>query len=230
MRHGNAHTKLSMRSSHRKATVRNMARSLLQYQRIETIHARAKVVRRLAEHLITLAKENTVAARRRAYAILTDRDLVSKLFNEIGPLFKERKSGYTRIIPLGYRRGDGASLSILELTEQNIIEKITKKKEKKAAIQKERAAKAETRATAHTSAQDKAIDKKEITPGTAAHATAEAKAKPKDELKIKTLPKAKPTLVEEKKTERAKTEEKKIAGTKNFMKNLRGLFRKRGDR
>lgn len=132
MRHRKRRSKLSMMTAHRNATLRNMVRSLLKYQRIETILARAKEARRLAESLITLSKQDTVFSRRRAYSILTDRDMVTKLFKEIAPLFKERNSGYTRIIPLGFRRGDGASLVILELTEKKIALKLPKKKKEKA--------------------------------------------------------------------------------------------------
>ena len=93
--------------------------------------ARAKEVRRLAERLITLAKTDTVNARRKAYVVLADRDLVGKLFKEVVPLFKNRTSGYTRIIPLGFRRGDGAQLCFLELTEKKMVEKLPKKKKAK---------------------------------------------------------------------------------------------------
>ena len=117
MRHRKKRSKLGMMTSHRKATMRNIAKSLLKYQRIEISLARAKEVRRLTESLITLAKTDTVNARRKAYVVLADRDLVGKLFKEIVPLFKNRNSGYTRIIPLGFRRGDGTELCFLELTE-----------------------------------------------------------------------------------------------------------------
>ena len=202
MRHRKKHGKLSMMRSHRKATLRNMVKSLFKHQKIETIHARAKEARRLAESLITLARTDDVASRRRAFAILTDRDLVGKLFKEIVPLFKDRKSGYTRIIPIGFRRGDGASLCILELTEKKIVEKLPKKKKEKA-----------------KAAEPKA--------GAAPEAKQDAKA---EEHKIKQAQKTKPLLEEEKKHEKAKSEDRKAADHKGFMKNLRGLFRKRGDR
>ncbi|MFA6142433.1 MAG: 50S ribosomal protein L17 [Candidatus Omnitrophota bacterium] len=204
MRHRKKRSKLSMMTSHRKATLRNMARSLLKFQRIETIRARAKEVRRLVEHLITLSKTDTVTSRRHAYDILSDRDLVSKLFKEISPLFKSRTSGYTRIIPMGFRRGDGADMCILELTEKKIVEKLPKKKkvkEAKAQVEEGKEAKKE-----------------------------EHKDQPHVvEPKMKTVPKTKPTLDEEKRTEKARSEDKKMADKRGFMKNLRGLFRKRGD-
>jgi len=192
-----------MMGARRDATLKNMVKSLLVHQRIETILARAKEARRIAEPLITLSKTDTVASRQRAYAVLTDRDLVTKLFKEIAPLFKTRTSGYTRIIPLGFRRGDGASMAILELTEKTIIEKLPKKKKEKA----------------------KAEESKEAASETAKKAAEETREAKKEEPK-----KHKPTLQEEKMHEKAKSEGKKIADTKGFMKNIRGLFRKRGDR
>ena len=203
MRNRKRHSKFSMRTSQRKATLRNMVRSLIKYQKIETIHRRAKEARRLAEHLITAAKEGTIASRRMAYSILGDRDLVMKLFKETVPLFKNRNSGYTRIIQLGFRRGDGAEMAILELTEKNVVEKLAKKKKEK----KPEAKKPET-----------------------AEAGEEPKKEKKEEPKAKTIPKSKPTLAEEKRSEKAKVEDKKAADKRGFMKNLRGMFRKRGDR
>ncbi|OGW93187.1 MAG: 50S ribosomal protein L17, partial [Omnitrophica bacterium RIFCSPLOWO2_01_FULL_45_24] len=124
MRHHQKTAKLGMMTSHRRAFMRNMARNLLTHERIETTKARAKESRKLIEHLITLSKTDSLFSRRRAYDILSDRDLVMKLFKDIAPLFSARNSGYTRIIPLGFRRGDGADMVILELTERKIIEKL----------------------------------------------------------------------------------------------------------
>ncbi len=201
-------------TARRNATMINMVTSLFVHQKIVTILARAKEARKLAERLITLSKDDTVAARRRAYQILNDRDVVGKLFKEIGPLCKDRNSGYTRIIQLGFRRGDGAQMAILELTDKKIVEKIPKKKGKA----KEEAA-AETKKVAKQEARDEAKktaeEKKEIA---------------KDEHKMKQISKSMPSFDEEKRAEKAKSEERKIAGQKGFMKNLRGLFRKRGDR
>ncbi len=208
MRHRKKRSRLSMMTARRNATMINMASSLLVHQKIETILARAKEVRKLVEKLITMAKENTVASRRRAYQILNDRNLVAKLFNEIAPLCKSRTSGYTRIIRLGFRRGDGAEMSILELTDRKIVEKHPKKKAKEGkSAETAKLAKSEAKETAETAAEDK-----------------------KHEPKMKHIPKSKPTLDEEKRAEKAKSEDRKISGQKGFMKNLRGLFRKRGDR
>lgn len=203
MRHHKGNAKLGMMTSHRKAFMRNMARNILKHERVETTKARAKEARKLVEHLITLSKTDSVFSRRRAYDVLSDRDLVMKLFKDIAPLFSKRTSGYTRIIPIGFRRGDGADMVILELTERKIVEKLPKKKKKE---------------------KVKAVEE------SPAQAEEEKKEAKKEEPKIKSIPKSKPTLAEEKRVEKAKSEDKKIANKPNFMKNLRGLFRKRGDR
>ncbi|MFH0764193.1 MAG: 50S ribosomal protein L17 [Candidatus Omnitrophota bacterium] len=209
MRHRKRRNKLSMMTAHRNAMLRNMAKNLLKFQRVKTTIARAKEARRLVEHLITLSKTDTVVSRRRAYDILTDRDLVYKLFKETSQLFKSRSSGYTRIIPLGFRRGDGASLCVFELTEKKIVEKLPKKKAKEEKI---------TEKGSGDRVQGSGVDKKE-------HKKEPHAAEPK----IKTIPKKKPTLAEEKRQEKAKSEDRKASQQRGFMKNLRGLFRKRGD-
>jgi len=211
MRHHKGNAKLGMKTSHRKAFMRNMARNLLMHERIETTKARAKESRKLVEHLITLSKTNSVFSRRRAYDVLQDRDLVMKLFKDIAPLFSSRNSGYTRIIPLGFRRGDGADMVILELTERKIIEKLPKKKKEKA------------------KAEEPKAEKVQEVKGDAAVEVKHKEDIKKEELRIKPISKSKPTLEEEKRAAKAKAEDKKI-DKKGFMKNLRGLFRKRGDR
>jgi len=117
MRHKKARLQLNRFTSYRKATVASLVRSLLTCQSIRTTLHRAKAARSLAEKLISQAKENTLAARRRAFKVLGDHKLVSLLFKDIGPRFTKRQGGYTRIINLGTRRGDSASMVIWELTE-----------------------------------------------------------------------------------------------------------------
>ena len=121
MRHGMAGNKLGRMSSHRKATVRDVAKATLIQQRICTTKAKAREARKLVDKLITMGKKGTLAEKRRAFAVLCDHRLVSQLFNETSPLFKDRVGGYTRIIPLGARRGDNAQLVFLELTEKNKV-------------------------------------------------------------------------------------------------------------
>ena len=124
---------LSRFSSLRKATVRSLAQALLRYERIETTLARAKETQRFTERLITLGKDGTLHARRRAIAILNDADLVRRLFSEIAPRFANRPGGYTRIFHEGYRSGDGASMAIIELVElgEDLKQKSKVAKEKK---------------------------------------------------------------------------------------------------
>ena len=121
MRHGMAGNRLSRNSTLRKATVRDLAKATLIAQRICTTEAKAKEARKLVDKLITLGKKGTLAAKRRAFSILTDHKLVSDLFAKTSPRFKNRIGGYTRIIKLGTRRGDNAALAYLELTEKEIV-------------------------------------------------------------------------------------------------------------
>ncbi|MBI4355207.1 MAG: 50S ribosomal protein L17 [Candidatus Omnitrophica bacterium] len=118
MRHRVVSQRLSRNSSHRTAMLSNMAASLILAQRITTTVAKAREAQRLTDRLITLGKQGDLSARRRAFRILQDRDLVQRLFGKIAPLFTATRGGYTRVIRLGPRHGDGASLAILELTQQ----------------------------------------------------------------------------------------------------------------
>ena len=132
MLHGMVGNKLNRNRSLRRATLRDLAKSTLIRQRICTTRAKAKEARRLVEQLITLGKSGTLANKRRAFAILCDHGLVSDLFGDVAPRFKNRVGGYTRIIPLAAnRRGDNAQMVYLELTEKN--EALLKKNEAKAA-------------------------------------------------------------------------------------------------
>lgn len=118
MRHRNSGRHLSRDSAHRKAMFKNMSVSLLQHEAIRTTLPKAKELRREAEPLITLAKSDTVHKRRLAFARLGDRATVTKLFNELGPRYKERPGGYTRILKCGYRPGDNAPMAIIELVDR----------------------------------------------------------------------------------------------------------------
>jgi large subunit ribosomal protein L17 len=118
MRHRNGLRKLNRTSEHRAAMLRNMAVSLLQHEAIKTTLPKAKELRRVVEPLITLAKEATVANRRLAFNRLRDRDVVSKLFNELGPRFAARPGGYTRILKMGFRVGDNAPMAFVELVDR----------------------------------------------------------------------------------------------------------------
>ena len=115
MRHRNKGRKLSRTHTHRKALLRNMATSLFRHERIETTTAKAKELRPVAERLITLARRGDVHARRIAGRKIQDRDVLGKLFDDIAPRYAERPGGYTRILKLGTRKGDGAEMSLIEL-------------------------------------------------------------------------------------------------------------------
>src|SRR5210317_815745 len=115
MRHLKSGRKLNRNSSHRKAMFRNMANSLFEHEIIKTTVPKAKELRRVAEPLITLAKDDSVAHRRLAFDRLRDKESVGKLFNEIGPRYVERPGGYLRILKCGYRAGDKAPMAYVEL-------------------------------------------------------------------------------------------------------------------
>jgi len=118
MRHGYAHRKLGRTSSHRNAMFRNQLASMIESERIVTTLPKAKELRPQIERLITLAKNDSVHARRQAARLVPDDGLIAKLFNTIGPRFSTRPGGYTRILKLGARRGDAAEMAILELVER----------------------------------------------------------------------------------------------------------------
>ena len=122
MRHGHGLRKLNRTSSHRLAMLRNMMNSLIAHEAIKTTVPKAKELRRVVEPMITLAKESTVANRRLAFDRLRDRDSVSKLFDVLGPRFKARPGGYTRILKMGFRVGDNAPMAFVELVDRPEVE------------------------------------------------------------------------------------------------------------
>ena len=152
MRHRVAGRKLSRHTRHRELMFRNMLVSLLQHERIKTTLAKGKELRGWADRIISLGKQGTLHARRRAFALLRDEGIVKRLFDQIAPKFKDREGGYTRIYRLGWRQGDGAPLSLVELVTfahpeekkkstitkaKEVLEKVTpKKKEKGEKIEK----------------------------------------------------------------------------------------------
>jgi large subunit ribosomal protein L17 len=118
MRHRKSGRKFNINSSHRKALFSNMINSLFTHELIKTTLPKAKELRGFAEPLITLSKEDSVAKRRLAFAKLRDRDVVTKLFNELGPRYKTRPGGYLRIMKCGYRSGDDAPMAYVELVDR----------------------------------------------------------------------------------------------------------------
>jgi len=123
MRHNKSGRKLGRNSGHRNAMMRNMVTSLIEHGRITTTDSRAKELRKLVDRMITLGKRGDLHARRQVSAVIRTRQVVAKLFDQIGPRFKDRPGGYTRIIKLGSRLGDNASQSIIELVEEEFTAK-----------------------------------------------------------------------------------------------------------
>ena len=169
MRHQKKRTRLNRTDAHRKATLSMLSKSLFISQAIKTTLVKAKEARKVVEKMITVAKKGDLASRRKIMGILQDKDVVSTLFDKIAPLFKERVGGYTRIIQLSTRKGDGAQMALLELTEkvQEEEKKPTGKKEvakKPVAPKKEEVEKSEDKNVKQHSPK-KAVSTKEAKKG-----------------------------------------------------------------
>jgi large subunit ribosomal protein L17 len=172
MRHLNSGRKLGRTSSHRKATLSALSVSLIQHKRIQTTTAKAKEARMVVEKLITRAKRavlgetgaktKDIHARRVAFAYLRDRAAVTSLFDDIAPKVASRPGGYTRVVKLGQRRGDGAQVAVLELVDYNTGQekKAAKGSEKKGKAPRKKQAKGTKKAKAGTTASDKAVKEK----------------------------------------------------------------------
>jgi large subunit ribosomal protein L17 len=146
MRHRNSGRQLSRNASHRHAMLRNMATSLLQHETIRTTVPKAKELRRVVEPLITLAKVDSIAMRRLAYARLRDENVVEKLFADLGPRFKARAGGYTRILKMEPRPGDSAEMALMQLVDSAVV--ATEKKEDTKAAKTPKAAPKKTKKAA----------------------------------------------------------------------------------
>jgi large subunit ribosomal protein L17 len=129
MRHRKSGRKFNRTSSHRKAMFKNMAASLVEHELIKTTLPKAKELRRVAEPLITLAKNDSVANRRLAFARVRNDAVVAKLFEELGPRYQDRPGGYIRILKCGYRAGDAAPMAYVELVDRPIVEEIDEDEE-----------------------------------------------------------------------------------------------------
>ena len=129
MRHRSGLRKLNRTYAHRLAMLRNMMNSLIEHEAIKTTLPKAKELRRVVEPMITLAKTDTVANRRLAFNRLRNREMVTKLFNLLGPRFANRNGGYTRILKMGFRVGDNAPMAYMELTERaEVVEEVKEEK------------------------------------------------------------------------------------------------------
>jgi len=196
MRHLNGVAKLNKTKSHRKALFQNLANALFQHERITTTVPKAMALRRVADRLITLAKRKDLHSQRLAFEALRDKEIVRKLFTDIGDRYSAINGGYTRVLKIGNRKGDNAPMAMIELTQRKEQEKKKKKdktKETKAtkATKKEAVAKKETRASKETKEKKEPKVRKET--------------KAKEETKTKKEPKAK----KEAKTENTETKEPK---------------------
>jgi large subunit ribosomal protein L17 len=147
MRHQKKTVRLGRKADHRKAMLANQVCSLIEHRRIKTTLAKAKAVRPIAEKMITLGKNGSLHARRTAFATLRHKDAVKKLFDEIAPASTDRNGGYTRIIRLGQRHSDSASMALIEWVDATVVVEETPTEEKKAKKKEPKAeAKAETKA------------------------------------------------------------------------------------
>jgi len=223
MRHRKKVKKLGRTKAHRKATLQNLARGIIQHQQIKTTLAKAKAARSVVERLITYGKKNTVAARRLAFKVLQNHQMVKKLFDEIAPTFADRQGGYTRVIKLGRRRGDGAELAILQLVgfEPLIIEekKTTAKKtrKKETAEKKKPEKKAEEAKPAEEKAEEVKTKAEEVKPVKVAKEEKKEKAAAKE---------SKKTKVEEKDKKKAKAKPKKTATKKSAKPKMEAAEKK----
>jgi len=213
MRHRKKKGRLGRRTSWRKATLKSLANDLFTYQRIETTMAKAKALRGYAEPLITLAKKNpgSVTARRRAFRKLCDKSVVKSLFEELAPLYRDVPGGYTRIMALGNRKGDGAQMAIMELTKRTVsdVELLGAEKKKKEKPKKRTAEKKEEAKKAVKKPGKKAEEKKEEEAEKKAHAAPEVDFDEKEKRAIVDIER-----------EKAKTEQKKITKKGGFFRRF----------
>ena len=179
MRHGKSGRKLNRSSSHRLAMFRNMVTSLLDHERIYTTHAKAKELRRWADWMITLGKRGDLHARRQALQVIRDKSVVHKLFTDLAQRYQARSGGYTRTVKVGFRVGDGAPLSLIELMTGETVKKKKKKRKPRKAVEAAPPAVEEAvveEAVAEEAVVDEAVDKKKKKSKPAKKVEAEAPA------------------------------------------------------
>lgn len=207
MRHAKTGRKLNRTASHRKALFRNLAASLLEHESIKTTNPKALELRRVADRLISLAKDNTPHAIRLAFAYLRNKEVVKKLFTDIGARYAEINGGYTRVLKIGPRKGDAAPMAIIELTQKKEKEgeKAEKKEQKaKAKAKKEKKEQGEKKAKAAVGAEKK--EKKAKAEGEKKEKKAKPEAAEKKEKKAKTAEGAEKKPRKPKKSEPAEQE------------------------
>lgn len=161
MRHNKAGRRLGRTTSHRTAMFRNMVTSFLEHERITTTDAKAKELRPIAEKMITLGKKGDLNAIRQAASFIRDKKVVTKLFSVIAPRYKEREGGYTRIIKIGQRLGDASPESVIELVEEEIIKKDSKKQPIKEETVKPKQQKSKVKTSASSEDASKKLEVKD---------------------------------------------------------------------
>lgn len=174
MRHHKSGRKLNRNSSHREAMFRNMAVSLLRHEQLQTTLPKAKELRRVAEPLITLGKTATLANRRLAYSRLRDREMVGKLFDDLGVRFKDRPGGYLRILKTGFRRGDSAPMALVQLTERQSASAAAEPATEAAVVEGKAKSKSKAKAKAKSKPAKKSASGKKSAKGKKAAAKADA--------------------------------------------------------
>jgi large subunit ribosomal protein L17 len=160
MRHRNYGKKLSRKTEHRRALLRNLVTSLIQSERIETTVAKAKAARPLAEQMITLAKRGDLAARRQAASYLLVPGAVKFLFDDLAKRYATRPGGYTRLVHAGWRKGDGADVAVLELVDSDVLQKLAAKRAKKVEARRKAAEEARAKEQAPPEEEGGAKDEK----------------------------------------------------------------------
>jgi len=179
MRHGKSGRKLNRSSSHRLAMFRNMVTSLLDHERIYTTHAKAKELRRWADWMITLGKRGDLHARRQALQVIRDKSVVHKLFTDLAQRYQARSGGYTRTVKVGFRVGDGAPLSLIELMTGETVKKKKRKRKPRKAVEAAPPAVEEAvveEAVAEEAVAEEAVEKKKKKSKAEKKAEAEARA------------------------------------------------------
>ena len=203
MKHKIGFNRLGRKASHRKSLHRNMTTSLFRYERIKTTKAKALAIRRTAEKMITRAKMDSVHNRRIMNKDIKDKEILAKLFTEIGPRYKERPGGYTRILKLGYRQGDAAEMVLLELVEEEVAEQ---KQGKKKSTKKAKSAAAPAKAKEKADSKQVVTEETDETTGTEANEAAPAEETPSTEAETEAKESTEKTEAEDDSADNKKSE------------------------
>lgn len=190
MRHKRLGRKLGVTTKHRKSMLRNMVTDLFRHDRLKTTDTRAKELRRVADKMITLAKDGSLHKRRQAGAYIRDKVVLRKLFDEIAEKFKDRPGGYTRIIKLGFIKGDNSPISLIELVEEGYNPKKKKKKKAPAKVKRPNAAQEKVKSSKKESAEELGLIEGEEAKAAVAAETPDAEPQEGTEAQAKAAPEA----------------------------------------